>query len=256
LFSSYIDYKAFDAMNITPRFEFGYGLTYSVSHNQHILLLTTNKSQTFSITNLTASVLPNATLTPYPATAPIVQGGNPNLFSTLFTVSITLTNTGTVTAAEVAQLYIGIPGGPIRQLRGFEKVLLAPGASAQVTFALTRKDLSMWNVVSQDWLLQAGTYQMYVGNSSRNLPVRATLVISAGGGNGGGGSSSMSTVVTKTSSAGATSVPSGVEHAPWPTASWSCPGNGGAGWGWGQGGSGVTGGWALQAGSGWGKKGW
>lgn len=118
----------------------------------------------------------------------------------------------------------------------------------------------MWNVVAQDWLLQAGTYQMYVGNSSRNLPLKATLVISAGatsgggGAGGGGGGSRMSTVVTKTSSA--TAVPSGVEHAPWPTASWSCPGNGAAGWGWGQGGSGVTGGWALQAGSGWGKRGW
>lgn len=228
------------------------------------------RPQTFNITNLTASVLPNATLTPYPAAAAIVQGGNPNLFSTLFTVSVTLKNTGSVTAAEVVQLYVGIPGGPIRQLRGFEKVLLAAGTSAQVTFALTRKDLSTWDVVAQEWLLQAGTYQMYVGNSSRNLPLSALLVVSAGSSSSGGAgsssgsgssssaSSTLSTVVTRTSSAGtiSTTVPSGVARAPVPTASWSCPSNGNAGWGWAQGGSGVTGGSALQVGSGWGKKGW
>jgi beta-glucosidase len=73
--------------------------------------------------------------------------------------------------AEIAQLYVGIPGGPVRQLRGFSKVRINKGDSVTVEFDLTRKDLSQWDVVVRNWGLQQGTYEIYVGASSRNLPL-------------------------------------------------------------------------------------
>lgn len=153
----YIDYRAFDAKNITPRYEFGFGLSYT----------------TFAYADLQTSVL-SANLTTYP-TGPVLQGGEADLWDVVATVSATVSNTGDVTGAEAAQLYVGIPGAPLKQLRGFEKPTLEPGASATVTFELKRRDLSVWDVVAQKWLLQKGNYKIYVGGSSRDLPLSRTL---------------------------------------------------------------------------------
>lgn len=86
-------------------------------------------------------------------------------------------NAGKITASDVPQLYVGIPGGPAKQLRGFEKVSLGASASVQVTFELTRKDLSVWDTVAQDWLLPSGTYDVHVGRSSRDVLLTGTLTI-------------------------------------------------------------------------------
>lgn len=156
----YIDYRAFDAKNITPRYEFGFGLSYT----------------TFSFSDLTATATGSASTASYP-TGPIVEGGQEDLWDILATVTATVTNTGDMAGAEVAQLYVGIPGGPVRQLRGFEKPVLEAGESATVSFPLTRRDLSSWDVVAQKWLLQKGGFPVYVGSSSRSLPLTGTLTI-------------------------------------------------------------------------------
>lgn len=93
------------------------------------------------------------------------------MWDELVTVTAEVQNSGSVDGAEVAQLYVGIPNGPVRQLRGFDKVLLSAGETAQVSFSLNRRDLSTWNVEAQQWQLQSGTYQVYVGRSSRDLPL-------------------------------------------------------------------------------------
>ncbi|KAK5082100.1 hypothetical protein LTS08_001722 [Lithohypha guttulata] len=159
----YIDYRAFDAQNITPRYEFGFGLTYS----------------NFSYSNIVVNPGPTGNLSPYP-TGPIVPGGHADLFDNLVSVTATITNTGSVAAAEVGQLYLSIPaaGQPVRQLRGFEKVFLQPGQSATVTFDLQRRDLSVWDVVAQQWrLVQGSAYTVSVGASSRNLPLTSTFTL-------------------------------------------------------------------------------
>jgi beta-glucosidase len=87
--------------------------------------------------------------------------------------------------AEAAQLYLGIPSPkgnsvpptPVRQLRGFDKPSIDAGKSTTVSFSLTRRDLSIWDVVAQNWELQSGTYHVYVGASSRNLPLTGTFTI-------------------------------------------------------------------------------
>ncbi len=157
----HIDYRAFDAKNITPRYEFGFGLSYT----------------TFNYSDLVVALADgDADFSPYPS-KPVVEGGHEDLWDTLVTVSATVTNTGSVTGAEVAQLYVGIPGGLVQQLRGFAKPVLEPGESAAVHFDLTRRDLSTWDVVAQNWLLQTGEYRIYVGPSSRKLPLAAALQI-------------------------------------------------------------------------------
>ncbi|KAI0416324.1 glycoside hydrolase superfamily [Xylaria grammica] len=156
----YIDYRAFDAQNITPRYEFGFGLSYT----------------TFNYSGLAVAAVDGADFAAYPS-KPIVEGGHADLWDTLVRVSATVANTGPVTGAEVAQLYVGIPNGPVQQLRGFVKPVIEAGESAVVHFELTRRDLSTWDVEAQNWLLQKGEYQIYVGSSSRKLPLAAALQI-------------------------------------------------------------------------------
>lgn len=132
---------------------------------------------TFEYSDIHTSIVRDANTGYAAPDAPIVEGGQESLWDPIAVVSATITNTGEYLAKEVAQLYVHIPGGPIRQLRGFEKIEIAPGKSEIVRFTLTRKDLSEWNVVEQAWRLQQATYPVFVGPSSRNFPLAADLVI-------------------------------------------------------------------------------
>jgi beta-glucosidase len=163
----YIDYKDFIARNVTPQYAFGYGLTYSE----------------FSYSSLTATLERNTTAgsagATYTGNGTHVQpeGGDPALWAPAAKVSITIKNTGSVAAAEVAQLYLHIPGGPARVLRGFEKKLLQPGEECEVTFELNRRDLSTWDVVKQAWVLQSGDYGVMVGKSVLDIQARGSLTV-------------------------------------------------------------------------------
>ncbi|KAJ5137143.1 hypothetical protein N7448_005697 [Penicillium atrosanguineum] len=156
----FIDYRAFDKSDINPRFEFGFGLSYTTFEYSG-LKLQKNKKPTSQ----------------YPPGAAIVEGGNPHLWDELITITAQVQNSGSVDGDEVAQLYLGIPGGPVRQLRGFEKVTIGTGKSETVTFQLTRRDLSNWDVNAQQWALQKGQYKVYVGQSSRSLPLQTSFSI-------------------------------------------------------------------------------
>ncbi|TDZ22933.1 Beta-glucosidase cel3A [Colletotrichum orbiculare MAFF 240422] len=148
----YIDYRDFDAKNITPRYEFGYGLSYT----------------SFEYSSISV------------ATQIIEAGAAANssaLWSTAATVHATLNNTGTRAGEEIAQLYVAIPNSPPKQLRGFEKVPLEAGQGADLQFELTRRDLSVWDVVAQKWTLQEGEYTVFVGASSRDLPLADSFLI-------------------------------------------------------------------------------
>jgi beta-glucosidase len=161
---NYIDYKYFNKYNITPRYEFGYGLSYT----------TFNYS-----TQVTVS--PNTTaLSDSYATGALAIGGREDLWDIVATVSSSISNTGGIAGAEVAQLYVKFPdvaGEPVRQLRGFEKVTVQPGENQDITFELKRRDLSVWDVAAQSWKIESGDYVFYVGASSRDLKAEATLMV-------------------------------------------------------------------------------
>lgn len=80
-------------------------------------------------------------------------GGNPQLYDVLFTVTADITNTGDVAGDEVAQLYVsrGGPNNPVRELRDFDRITIQPGETATFTGNITRRDISDWDTVSQNW---------------------------------------------------------------------------------------------------------
>ena len=97
----------------------------------------------------------------------------------LDSVTARVTNTGSRPGAEVAQLYVGAPRAahePLRQLKAYSKVRLAPGQTKTVHLRLARRDLAAWNPGS-GWRVAPGTYRLYVGDSSRSLPLHTHLDI-------------------------------------------------------------------------------
>ena len=98
------------------------------------------------------------------------------------TVSATITNTGKVTGSDVAQLYLSDPSSatePPRQLKSFQKVTLRPGQSATVRFSLTGHDLSYWNSAANGWVVPAGQFGVYLGDSSAlaGLPLQGGFTV-------------------------------------------------------------------------------
>ncbi len=84
-------------------------------------------------------------------------------------VSVSVTNSGSVKGDEVVELYLNAPDGPIRALKGFKRISLDPGASTQVQFALTPRDLSSVRPDGSRAVLP-GKYQLSVGGSQPGGP--------------------------------------------------------------------------------------
>ena len=157
-----IDYRSFLARDITPRYEFGYGLTYS-SFAYSDLILNINVTATDNRIS-SASVYTNGQ-TNNKGNPAVGVGGLTSLFESVGTVQATIANTGKVAAAEVAQLYIRTPSMTTRALRGFQKMYIQSGATAQARFSLRQKDVSSWDTEKQAWIVPEGTFHVFVGKS-------------------------------------------------------------------------------------------
>jgi beta-glucosidase len=156
----FVDYRRFDKMNIEPRFEFGFGLSYT----------------NFTYSDLTVTGKPSAG----PATGAKGPGGPADLWNEVASVSAKISNTGGVQGAEVSQLYLGYPasaGEPVRQLRGFSKLKLDAGKSGTATFKLRRRDLSVYDEATKKWTVPSGEFAVYVGASSRDLRLTGKIVV-------------------------------------------------------------------------------
>lgn len=232
----FIDYRHFDAKNITPIFEFGFGLSYTTFAYSDLKIEKSGAGAYTPTTGFTPPaptfgqnasrnwadyVFPNGTIEyiyqfiyPYlnvsdpkaasadprygqtadkflppraldgspqpllPSADKTKPGGHRQLYDIMYSVSATVKNTGAVTGAEVPQLYVSLggPKDPKVVLRAFERVTIDAGKSRTVTFRLDRRDLSEWDVASQNWVISKYPKKVYVGSSSRKLPLSGDLV--------------------------------------------------------------------------------
>ncbi|KAI0639272.1 beta-glucosidase [Trametes polyzona] len=155
----FVDYRHFDANGIAPRFEFGYGLSYT----------------TFSYSDLKVSgSTEGGTRQPDGPGSAL----DPWLHDPVVTVSFTLTNTGSRAGTEVPQLYTSPPASAQSapfNLKGFDAVFLNPGESKTVSFQLSRYDFSVWDVGAQRWEVAKGITGISVGASSRDLKLKGSV---------------------------------------------------------------------------------
>jgi len=104
------------------------------------------------------------------------------LWTALYKVSATVSNTGNLTGSAVPQLYVSLPatageGTPVKQLRGFDKISLTAGERKTVEFELMRRDISFWDVVNQQWTVPSGNFGIKVGFSSRDIKLDGTFTV-------------------------------------------------------------------------------
>ncbi len=101
------------------------------------------------------------------------------------TVSATVTNVSDVDAAETVQVYVA-PGKaavarPKHELKGFKKVFLKAGESAEVSFNLDERAFAYWSEKFEDWHVESGEYGIEVGTSSRDIAAHATVTLDGDG---------------------------------------------------------------------------
>ena len=133
-------YYYYDKHNLTPLFAFGHGLSYT----------------TFAYSNLRITV----------------NGATE-------TVQVDVKNTGTRAGDEVVQMYIGDPVASVdrrvKDLRGFQRVNIAAGATTTVTFTITDQDLSYWNDATSSWYAEPGVFNVLIGASSRDIRIQGSF---------------------------------------------------------------------------------
>ena len=100
-------------------------------------------------------------------------------------VTLTVTNTGSCAGAEVVQLYVAKPDAkvfrPVKELKGFAKVQLEAGESKTVTIPLDDKAFRYWNVKTDRWEVEGGSYQLLVGASSADIRLTAAVTVAGTG---------------------------------------------------------------------------
>ena len=132
----YHGYKLMDKKGAEPAFPFGFGLSY------------------------TTFVFANLELDPHTVA---LDGG--------LRVCVDVTNTGPVTGEEVAQLYVGYPDSgvdrPVKELKGFARLRLEPGETRRIEIPLPAQRLAYYDETCNGWVVEPGTYRVYLGPSSR-----------------------------------------------------------------------------------------
>ncbi|KAJ6501213.1 beta-glucosidase [Mycena vitilis] len=154
----FIDYRHFDQASIAPRFEFGFGLSYT----------------TFTYSGLTISgSTAGGTRQSGPGSAL-----DPWLHSPVVTVSFSIHNNGTVAGNEIPQLYLTFPASANtapKNLKGFDSVFVGVGQSVTVSMTLSRFNFATWIVPAQRWEVVTGTTTVSIGASSRDIRLTGTI---------------------------------------------------------------------------------
>ncbi|WFD35839.1 beta-glucosidase [Malassezia cuniculi] len=165
----FIDYRWFDAKKIKPRYEFGYGLSYTK----------------FEYSDLDAYWIGDDAYERYEGswnyrwgntTAP--EGLPDWLFDEVYAVNFNLKNVGDLDGTEIPQLYIEFPewtNEPPKVLRKFDSIWLAKQDQVGITFTLNHYDISYWDDHKQQWLRPGGEIKIHIGASSRDIRLKGKL---------------------------------------------------------------------------------
>jgi beta-glucosidase len=140
-----VGYKWYDAENKPVLFPFGFGLSY----------------------------------TSYRYSDLKVDGDNAT------NVSFSVTNTGNRSGTEIAEVYVSLPpsaGEPPKRLVGWSRVTLAAGQTKQVSVQIDPKYLQVFDENTNSWKMTGGTYEVRVGGSSQDLPLKAKFAVPASSG--------------------------------------------------------------------------
>ncbi|MEK3834119.1 MULTISPECIES: glycoside hydrolase family 3 C-terminal domain-containing protein [unclassified Paenibacillus] len=142
----FVGYRYYESKKMDVLFPFGHGLSYTTFSYSNLRVSATNMTEDDTVT-----------------------------------VSVDVTNTGSMTGKEVVQLYIAPHKGeiirPVRELKGFEKIELNPREMKTVTFTLGKRDFAYWNMAAQDWAVETGEYTVQIGYSSYSIAQETTLHI-------------------------------------------------------------------------------
>lgn len=141
----YVGYRYYDKRGMDVLFPFGFGLSYT----------------TFAYTNLRLS--------------------DTDWSGDTLTASVDVTNTGSMAAKEIVQFYVRperpAAEHPVRELRGFEKVFLAPGETQTVIVTLPRRAFAHWDEANQAWHAAPGRYVVEAAASSRDIRQAAAVTL-------------------------------------------------------------------------------
>lgn len=101
------------------------------------------------------------------------------------TAKFTVKNTGNIAGSEITQLYISWPSNsalshPPLRLKSFMKLHLEAGQVCFAQMHLTKYAVSSWSESSEKWVVENGSYTVFVGTSSQELPLSATMTIGSG----------------------------------------------------------------------------
>lgn len=131
----FLGYRYFDQASVKPLFAFGHGLSYT----------------RFAFSHLQVEAGP--------------------------IVSFDVANVGARAGATVAQVYVGDPSArvprPVKELKRFQRVDLAPGQTRHLRFHLDRRALAYWDAQTHGWQVDPGRFTVYVGDASDDVPLQA-----------------------------------------------------------------------------------
>jgi beta-glucosidase len=141
----YVGYRFYEATKKAALYPFGWGLSYA----------------SFKFSGLTVAV---------------------DEKSKTLTVTVDVENTGSVDGAEVVQVYVSQQSPSLRrpekELKGFKKVVVEKGSSKTVEVVIEKKyATSFWDEERDQWIEESGTYDVLVGNSSANTPLKASFEV-------------------------------------------------------------------------------
>ena len=139
----FVGYRGYDRTGKTPKYPFGYGLSYT----------------DFEYSGLE------------------VRKAGKNVYE----VSFDIANTGSMDAYETAQVYVGDPEAsvkrPLKELKGYEKVFVKAGETVRVSVELDSEAFAFYDVDAESFVIEPGEFIISAGPSSAELPLSATLEI-------------------------------------------------------------------------------